>query len=195
MTLAAFYGMSPEKLAAIGAGYSASADRLVLPVRTRHGIEYVLRAVGKNVRPKYLVTGPKDYQYIRVGRPGKSLVLVEDVFSMHKVAEVCQASALLGTSFRTDVAMLYLADAGPVEDVYLWFDNDAAGMKAQKQAEVGMTLLGFNVCKVRTQFDPKRYSRDEIEAYLRSSNAGFGVAPGVSRPIGIQSFAPDGGAA
>jgi DNA primase len=46
--------------------------------------------------------------------------------------------------------------------VALWFDPDAAGRKARRSCLRSLGLLGITPRIIRTEKDPKLYSREEI---------------------------------
>lgn len=90
------------------------------------------------------------------------IVLVEDVISWHKVAQVATCVWLGGTSISKKV-LGYLQ--GQKRPVVLWLDADQRGVLAPKINRL-QTFLEAPVTFVSTEKDPKEYSVGEIKERL-----------------------------
>lgn len=145
-------------------GYSPSHNRLVLtfgePVKFSIG-----RALSEDKRKwrfwgdghKYAeVLGKKD------DRPYAPIVLVEDLISAHKVAQVSPALCLFGTHIH-DVALNVLIKEN--RPVILWLDKDQYGLLPPKVNRL-QSFLKHPVKWVSTDKDPKYYGTEEIRQYL-----------------------------
>lgn len=163
-------------------GYSPSTRRLVFQVggvdkddqgnlvRTGSLAFSIGRYVGpptddKKLR-KWHVWGDshKHAELLRYTRDTSSrqLVLVEDVVSAHKVAQVADCIPLFGTTVHP-CHMYALINSN--QDVYLWLDKDQEWASKKKALQIG-SILGREVSIVVTDKDPKELSVKQIEACL-----------------------------
>lgn len=99
-----------------------------------------------------------------MGRQGETVVLVEDLISAHKVAQVTKAIPLFGTSIHIKVIQALRALKRPVA---LWLDEDQYGYLPRKINRL-QTFLDVPVTFIRMRKDPKRYSIDEIKEILNA---------------------------
>lgn len=90
------------------------------------------------------------------------VVLVEDLISAHKVAQVATAIPLFGTRVSDQVLHLLIGLKRPV---VLWLDADQYTLLAPKLNRL-QTFLGAPVRYVKTEKDPKEYSLEEIKEIL-----------------------------
>lgn len=166
-------GIDPYLAESYGIGWSDSLERVVLPVWHDHDrkelIAMQLRSVDPNRKPKYLnPKGPKTSDAMFFSgqvRPEQGYIVVtEDILSAIKVGRVNVAVSILGTNMTHERAYKL---SQLTKEVVLWFDNDAAGKKALQSAGK-LSLYGLYVSVVRSDNDPKYYSRDEIETYIRN---------------------------
>lgn len=94
---------------------------------------------------------------------GSSCVLVEDLISAHKVAQVSPCICLFGTNIH-DVAVQELVRFnGPTT---LWLDRDQYTLLPKKIGRL-QTFLRHPVRYVSTDKDPKEYSSEEIKEHLK----------------------------
>lgn len=76
--------------------------------------------------------------------------------------------ALLGSSIGETKMMSLMKNQCYANLIYLWMDNDSAGEKhRQKIASFFEAYRGSIVKHIRTEKDPKHYSQQEIEAFLK----------------------------
>lgn len=93
----------------------------------------------------------------------EQLILVEDILSATKVAQVAPAAALLGTTL-SKADCLYLKSIG-VRDVILILDPDAISTAIRIKHRVGGLFRNFYVVPVVK--DPKAYTTDELKSLLK----------------------------
>lgn len=91
------------------------------------------------------------------------IVLVEDIISAHKVAQVTACLPLFGTGIYPKAVQALRALKRPVS---LWLDEDQWGLLPPKINRL-QALLGIPVGFIRTEKDPKAYSLDELKEILK----------------------------
>jgi len=106
--------------------------------------------------PKYLSEGVKPF--IKYGSDNDTLVLVEDILSAIKVGRVYSASPMLGTMPLKS----HLSHLRPYKNVICYLDRDAA-IKSVRNAAKLSEMIGKTVRSVITEYDPKKYSVDDIK--------------------------------
>lgn len=142
-------------------GYSAETNRLVFtygqPVAFSQGRAFT---VGDS---KWTNWGDKlsRVEAIGAGLSG-SLVLVEDIISAHKVAQVSPALPLFGTTIANQHISFIKAFNRPV---VLWLDADQYLLLPKKIARL-QTLLDLPVSSITTTSDPKGLSIKDINNEL-----------------------------
>lgn len=142
-------------------GYSPKENRLILtfgdPIRFSIG-----RSLDLDKRKwKFYGNG---HAYVQTLSPtlSKEVVLVEDLISAHKVAQVTSCICLFGTHIH-DVAIKKLqALKRPVS---LWLDADQYMYLPKKIGRL-QSFLELPVRYIHTDKDPKEYSVDEIKEIL-----------------------------
>lgn len=142
--------------------YSEAEDRLIItygnPVQFAQGRSFT---VGDSKWKNY---GPK-HHYVETlggGLPGE-VVLVEDIVSAHKVAQLSPSIPLFGTMIPDIVIKELLRLKRPVA---LWLDDDQYGILSKKINRL-QSLLGQSVRFIHTSKDPKAYSLEEIKEILK----------------------------
>jgi hypothetical protein len=144
-------------------GYSPAMDRLVIT----HG-EPVATAVGRYLgdeegQAKWRQWGDKAKSAHVLGlTDSKEIVVVEDIVSAHKVAQVCPTLPLFGTSLYPKAISTLRALKRPVA---LWLDEDVWGYLPGKINRL-QAFLDVPVRFIRTRKDPKGYSLDEVKEIL-----------------------------
>jgi hypothetical protein len=142
--------------------YSEAHDRIIFtygePVQFAQGRSLDL---GTN---KWVNYGPK-HHYVETLSGGLSgeVVLVEDLISAHKVAQVAPCIPLFGTMIPDIVIKELLRLKRPVA---LWLDDDQYGILSKKINRL-QSLLGQSVRFIHTKKDPKALSLDEIKEVLK----------------------------
>jgi hypothetical protein len=129
-------------------------------------VEYsVGRSLEKDI-PKWRSYGDKT-KYVECLGPslGDSVVLVEDLVSAHKVAQVTACIPLFGTNIHDHIVRELKVLMKPV---VIWLDNDQYANLPKKVHRL-QTLLNLPVSYLRTDKDPKAYSVDQIamKEYLK----------------------------
>lgn len=157
-------GLTLEDIKEIGAYWSESTKRVVLPLNTVEGVMvgYIARAVYKGHTPKYLSYTPKlECSPVGYGSNKAVVVLTEDALSAYKVASRANVCAwpLLGTSLRSSY-LTYLVKWNP--HVVLWLDPDKGGDKARARILPTLFSVGLCVTEVHSKTDPKLLCRDDI---------------------------------
>jgi hypothetical protein len=143
-------------------GYSETENRLIItygePVQFAQGRAL---SVGDSKWRNY---GPK-HHYVETLGGGLSgeVVLVEDLISAHKVAQVTPCIPLFGTMIPDIVIKELLRLKRPVA---LWLDDDQYGILSKKINRL-QSLLGLPVRFIHTKKDPKALSFDEIKEVLK----------------------------
>jgi hypothetical protein len=143
-------------------GYSPSHNRLVItfgePIRFSIG-----RALSEDKR-KWRFWG-EGHKYVEIlGEDDRSpIVLVEDLISTHKVAQVAPCMCLFGTHIH-DVALEKLLKAK--RPVIVWLDADQYTLLPAKINRL-QTFLRHPVRYITTEKDPKEYSLTEIKDFLK----------------------------
>lgn len=161
-------------------GYSPKDERLVLtfgsPTRFSIG-RYVGTDQGeKGTAGRWIRRPPRKWffwgdghGYVEVldaqkkGDSSEAVVLVEDLISAHKVAQVQPALCLFGTNVHDRAIKELIAFKRPVT---LWLDWDQAGLLAPKLNRL-QTILDRPARHIWMGKDPKEYTLDEIKAILR----------------------------
>lgn len=150
-----------------GIGYSASLDRVVLPVYdTKGNLEwYQCRALHKGQKPKYLQPSrSRDKVLFRVGFDGSNLqrvVIVEDILSAIRVGKHISTSSLLGTKITTGQA----AELAKFSRVTTWLDPDKAGRRGAYNIRKTLGLV-TDVDNIVTLSDPKELTDHQIKETL-----------------------------
>ena len=142
-------------------GYSPSQNRLILtfgnPIRFSQG-----RALTVGDR-KWKFYGDGHAYVETLGEQlSKEVVLVEDLISAHKVAQVTSCICLFGTNAHDTVVKELQRLKRPVT---LWLDDDQYVYLPKKIGRL-QTLLNWPVRYVRTTKDPKEYTISEIQNIL-----------------------------
>lgn len=146
-----------------GIYWCARIKRVVLPVLDGSKLIYWQARGFDPERPKYL--NPKvDKPFYKAGENHSGpLVLTEDILSAVRVGQVAQAWSILGTSLSplksAEIAKLGIP-------VAIWLDPDAAGRKGRGKIYRELSALGVDARVIRSDKDPKEYSRDEIKEFL-----------------------------
>lgn len=91
---------------------------------------------------------------------------MEDIVSAVRVGHVYPSHAILGTAL-TDGKLQTIASDNP-RGLLTWFDNDASGAKARKQASRRFPLVGLRVRHIRTELDAKAYSNRRIQEIVNA---------------------------
>jgi hypothetical protein len=87
------------------------------------------------------------------------IVLVEDIISWHKVAQVAPSLCLFGTDIHSKAIQVLKPFKRPVS---LWLDEDQYGVLPKKITRL-QTFLDVPVAFIRKRKDPKEYSTQEIK--------------------------------
>jgi len=156
-------------------GYSPAEERLILtvgdPIRFSIG-----RYVGSNPADKareergfrkWKLFGDRGrhVELLENKAPGsdEGVVLVEDLISGHKVAQVMDCIPLFGTQISYPVLQKLGSLKRPVT---LWLDEDQYGVLPLKINRL-QTVLDLPVRFIRKRKDPKEYTTDEIKEILK----------------------------
>ncbi len=157
------YGLSMSYWKAY-CGYSEKANRLIIchgtPTYLSVG-RYIGDVVGTS---KWKIYGDKTQHVETLGRQlSKEVVLVEDLVSAHKVAQVTSSIPLFGTAIFDGVVKELRSLGRPVT---LWLDEDQYTHLPRKIGRL-QALLNVPVRHIRTTKDPKDYTLDEIKEILQ----------------------------
>jgi len=144
-------------------GYSESHSRLVLTCG-----DPVIFSVGRDLtgesKAKWLAYGDTHKTAVSYGdvSTAKQVVLVEDLVSAHKVAQVTLSVPIFGTMVYNCHYKLLKYFGLPV---VLWLDKDQDHTMTKKCAEISM-YTGLPCSYVITEKDPKELSIDYIKEKL-----------------------------
>lgn len=99
----------------------------------------------------------------------KTLVILEDYLSAWRVAKdtTCSSVALLKTSL-SDKTLQQIAELN-FEEIYIWLDPDAAGIKGAKEAYKKLTHFlpsGVVIAILGYDKEPKEYTPEDLKAVL-----------------------------
>jgi hypothetical protein len=152
-------------------GYSDSTSRLVItvgsPIRYSIG-RYVgtdaeERSNGDPTFRKWRLWGDRSGFVEVLGKEKTGpVVLVEDIVSAHKVAQVATCIPLFGTKVLDGVMRELIALKRPVA---LWLDEDQYTLLPPKLNRL-QTFLTHPVRYIKTEKDPKGYDTEQIRAIL-----------------------------
>lgn len=164
-------GISNLDIKAMGAGWSPSMARVVIPVRMLDGTDqWVARAWSASV-PKYLFPegmkrGGGTALYGKGGPDiGDAVVITEDYLSAWRVTKDSGLPSVsaLGTTLDRDAIVKIAAQfsAG-----ILWLDPDYYGQLGARTLLKKFGALDFPVVNVLSQRDPKNHEPDEVRTFV-----------------------------
>lgn len=158
-------GLGDREIGQSGIYYCPRLDRVVLPVVQGDKLAYWQARGFERGRPKY-INPPIDKSSItaRYGDSGK-LIIVEDILSAIKVGLVARGWSILGTTISPTTAAS-VAAAATSHGVGIWLDPDKAGRTARAKVQRSLSILGIEATIIRTERDPKHYSREEIKRII-----------------------------
>lgn len=145
-------------------GWSEKLQRVILPVYQGNSLSWFqARAVHSGQKPKYLgPDGDRNSIVYQTGDGNSSrAILVEDMLSAMRVGEVECCYSLLGTKITTAQANILSKH----DELVTWLDNDRAGIAGALSVRKAVGLL-VDVHNIRTDDDPKCYSRGEIKQII-----------------------------
>lgn len=158
-------GLSNERIMQHGFYYTEKLNRVVLPILEGGEVIYWQARGFDPDRAKYLnPAGEKPLA--KYGEAGP-VVLTEDILSAARVGEVAKGWAILGTALTDRAAAQILTEAGGTP-VRIWLDGDAAGRKGRRNVLQQLSLAGATCRLIKTDKDPKEYSRTEIEQQVQT---------------------------
>lgn len=164
--------ISPVIIADRGFMWSDSKAALYIPVQQEGDSAFGRKIVGHAVRlfnPKgyFTKTNDKDnfYGYYKAPVETDTVVLVEDVLSAIRVAEVVDSISLMGVHVKPAVLSRVLTGGYKRAIIFLDGDNPQVRMKAREAAK-RLSWLPTRI--VETGTDPKRHSKEELDKLLGS---------------------------
>ena len=152
-------------------GFSEATQRLIIAVGSPYKFS-IGRYVGEDAKErskndptfrKWRLWGDRS-EYTEILGKDKTgpVVLVEDIISAHKVAQVATCIPLFGTKVLDNVMRELIRLKRPVA---LWLDADQYTLLAPKLNRL-QTFLVVPVRYIKTEKDPKAYGTDEIRELL-----------------------------
>jgi len=179
------YGISTSELVKYAIGYSGRYEQLIFPYYDKEGKLCCIQARNFNEsrakKAKYYNRGsPQETLPIRSSkgicsqenedfkldgpqpRLGNSIVITEDALSSIKVARQCDAMPCLGTylPLHKIIALRALYDK-----VVVWLDSDK--WREARAIADSCKLVGLSATTLLTELDPKCYSDEQINEYLK----------------------------
>lgn len=148
------YALDYGLLDKYGVGYSEKLGRVIYPLHNKgvlKGIQTRL-LVDDPDAPKYMTHGQKP-PYICPHGTSKDLVITEDILSAIKLNEYTNALCLLGTVLSFDHIKHIIE--GDFKRVFVWLDNDEAGIKGRKHCKKKLALYGIDAIILTADGDPK----------------------------------------
>lgn len=151
-------GINNDQISQYGIYYNPRLQRVVLPVMDgEKAVYWQARKIAKG-GAKYLNPSINKPWFV-ARNSGGPMVITEDVLSAIRVGEVTSAISALGTSIQED-ALPWLSG---LSDHYLvWLDPDGAGRQGSTKFVQKLRAYGLAATPIRTDKDPKYYSRGEI---------------------------------
>lgn len=148
--------------------WSEQEKKLIFPIMDNKQqvlLAWQYRYFGTNPNhPKWVGYGITEslYHIIPNDVVSKSLVLVEDIISAHKVSKIQQTLCLFGS--HVHIRRLANIKLLGYSDIIVWLDWDKKeyAMKVAEQAQ----MLGIKARVLQTKKDPKEYSDKEIHELL-----------------------------
>lgn len=158
-------GLGNAAIKAAGIYYCERLDRVVLPVIANDSLAYWQARGFDPDRAKYINPAVDKTKLIaRYGSSGP-LVITEDMLSAIRCGEVARGWSILGTNL-SDHQAAAIREARGTHDVCIWLDPDKAGRMARSKVRNALALVGVEARIIRTDKDPKLYSREEIRRYI-----------------------------
>jgi hypothetical protein len=120
--------------------------------------------VGRNVdgeKPKYLTRKTSDERLLYKVSGSEEVVFVEDILSALKVHK---ATGYTCVALLTTHIDFHLAKQFVDRKMYLWLDGDMYTKSIKKVKRLNQ--FGFKIKSVRTELDPKEYTKEEIWQHL-----------------------------
>lgn len=123
--------------------YSPGAQRLIFPIRYNSHLKgYQARAIDRE--PKWLSYSHqhawgKKFPYVSTWKGSDEIVIVEDIISAMKVAQVNDCISLLGCKANRPL-LNFIAQHGT--RFVVWLDNDKAGIRGRKLLMKQLALIG-----------------------------------------------------
>ncbi len=162
-------GITDRLLKKHNIGYSPRLRRVVMPIYDSEGtlIWFQCRALLDGQVPKYLQPSRDKTGLVFKSTPTftdkatNTVVVVEDIMSAIRVGEVCNAISLLGTKADTN----QLNTLSKYDEVLTWLDSDKAGKRGSAAIRQAVSIL-TDTRDIRTEHDPKAYSKQQIEAEI-----------------------------
>lgn len=166
------FGISLVEATSRGFMWSDFFNRVVVPIYNRDidRLDAVhMRAVRPDDKPKWINIGrpSPDAMYWACSDPYREnqiIVVVEDLISAIKIDMAgFDAVAILGSDITDTQVQRIIKER---DSVLVWFDNDAAGRKGQRDAIKQFQMQGVQVYQILSDADPKTYSREEISNHF-----------------------------
>tara|TARA_R110002012_G_scaffold154933_2_gene315662 strand:+ start:1727 stop:2518 length:792 start_codon:yes stop_codon:yes gene_type:complete len=159
-------GLSPEEANDVyGFRFDPYLNRVVLPLSGG----YLSRRIENDKSPKYILHGNAEHFTLQGKTPEYTLqgkepcVVVEDIISAIKVNRAgFSVTAILGTSIGATLGAVL--SEHPL--LICWTDGDKAGDDAYVKLRKSQRLYETAIRRVRTELDPKHYSKAEIRRYI-----------------------------
>ena len=152
-------------------GWSATLDRLVFPIYYQNELRcYQARALDR--KPKWITCSPdyawgKRFPFMLPKMESHNIILCEDIISCYRIfAAGFSAVALLGCHANKSMLNFILRHG---TNLIIWMDGDKAGVKAGDILETHLRLVA-NIKRIKTCFDPKEYTIDEIQRIVYELN-------------------------
>jgi len=154
-------GLGNDTIIRLGFYWHEPTKRVVMPVFDGGRLAY-WQARGFDPKlPKY-INPTIDKPVFKQG-DGPLLVLTEDMLSAVRVGEVTAAWCAMGTSLTDTIIAEILRLGKPVR---VWLDPDNAGVRGRRKYVPMLRAYGIDAQAIRSDRDPKLYSKEEITKFL-----------------------------
>lgn len=147
-----------------------SEGRVVLPIYNENTVAKGYQTRNNVGVPKYITKIQKGYQggswYSRAYV--EAVFFTEDILSAVKIynnSNTIVSLALLGTSLRDQDEKILLSKYKNFK-IFIWLDDDSAGIKGAKKIFERLTFLGLKA-EIITTKEPKKVPKDILKLYLK----------------------------
>lgn len=161
------YDITDEEIDTYGIGYSASMNRIILPIYQDGKLAmFQARRLDDKEENKYLTFKAEPAQFLVTNADYcHHLVVVEDMLSAIKVGRVCSATALLGTGM-SESRVNFLRKNFSI--AHIWLDDDNREVRKAQLVLKNKFELYFKEVSLITKVgkDPKCLNTKEIKSVL-----------------------------
>lgn len=160
------YGLTKGEIRGNNLGWSQSVKRLIFPIYDSYGNLLLWQGrdfSGEPKRQKYYNEGYPEKVLHPIGNDVDTVVLCEDMVSAIKIGRVSTGMCLFGSELSYPRIHKL---KGRFNKLFIWLDNDKARRAVTFSERARPWFESVQV--IVTPKDPKEYSTEEIEEYVRN---------------------------